>query len=149
MDMGLFYSDESKSELIGYTDARYLSNPHKARYQTGYLFTCGGTTISWRSMKQTLVHTSSNHAKIIAIHEASRECVWLRSMTHHIQEMCGFSLEKNIPTTMYEDNVSCIAQLKGGYIKGDRTKHISPKFFFHTWSSTKWRDRSSTNPLKW
>ena len=31
---------------------------------------------------------------------------------------------------MYEDNVACIAQLKRGYIKGDRTKHISPKFFF-------------------
>ena len=31
---------------------------------------------------------------------------------------------------MYEDNAACIAQLKEGYIKGDRTKHISPKFFF-------------------
>ena len=31
---------------------------------------------------------------------------------------------------MYEDNAACVAQLKGGYIKGDRTKHISPKFFF-------------------
>ena len=31
---------------------------------------------------------------------------------------------------MYEDNAACIAQLKGGYIKGHRTKHISPKFFF-------------------
>ena len=31
---------------------------------------------------------------------------------------------------MYEDNAACIAQLKVGYIKGDRTKHISPKFFF-------------------
>ncbi|CAA7036620.1 unnamed protein product [Microthlaspi erraticum] len=31
---------------------------------------------------------------------------------------------------MYEDNVACIAQLKDGYIKGDRTKHILPKFFF-------------------
>ncbi|XP_069148362.1 secreted RxLR effector protein 161-like [Solanum lycopersicum] len=90
MDMGLFYSNESKSELIGYADAGYLSDPHKARSQTGYLFTCGDTAISWRSMKQTL----------------------------------------NIPTTMYEDNAACIAQLKGGYIKGDRTKHISPKFFF-------------------
>ena len=34
------------------------------------------------------------------------------------------------PTVMYEDNVVCIAQLKDGYIKGDRTKHILPKFFF-------------------
>ena len=31
---------------------------------------------------------------------------------------------------MYEDNAACISQLKGGYIKGDRTKHILPKFFF-------------------
>ena len=31
---------------------------------------------------------------------------------------------------MHEDNAARIAQLKGGYIKGDRTKHISPKFFF-------------------
>ena len=76
--MGLFYSNESKSELIGYADARYLSYPHKDRSQTGYLLTCGDMAISWRSMKQTFVATSSNHAEIIAIHEASRECVWLR-----------------------------------------------------------------------
>ena len=31
--------------------------------------------------------------------------------------------------TLYEDNAACIAQLKGGFIKGDRTKHISPKLF--------------------
>ena len=33
-------------------------------------------------------------------------------------------------TILYEDNAACIAQLKDGYIKGDRTKHISPKLFF-------------------
>ncbi|XP_060210824.1 uncharacterized protein LOC132637808 [Lycium barbarum] len=51
-------------------------------------------------------------------------------MTQHIQEMCGFLLKRDIPAILYEDNAACIAQLKGGYIKGDRTKHISPKFFF-------------------
>ena len=39
-------------------------------------------------------------------------------------------MKKDIPTILYEDNAACIAQLKGGYIKGDRAKHISPKFFF-------------------
>ena len=29
-----------------------------------------------------------------------------------------------------EDNAACIAQLRGGYIKGDITKHISLKFFY-------------------
>ena len=39
-------------------------------------------------------------------------------------------MQTKIPTILYEDNAACIAQLKEGYIKGDRTKHISPKFFF-------------------
>jgi len=33
-------------------------------------------------------------------------------------------------TTIYEDNSACIAQLEEEYIKGDRIKHILPKFFF-------------------
>ena len=60
-DMSLFYSDKSKQQLFGYADAGYLSNPHKARSQTGNVFNCNGTAISWRSFKQTLVATSSNH----------------------------------------------------------------------------------------
>jgi hypothetical protein len=33
------------------------------------------------------------------------------------------------PTVIYKDNTACIAQIKEGYIKCDKTKHISPKFF--------------------
>ena len=80
-------------------------------------------------MKQTIAATSSNHSEIIAIHEASREVVWLRSMTQHIRSDCGM-VESKEPTVIFEDNSACIAQLKDGYIKGDRTKHILPKFFF-------------------
>ena len=45
-DIGLYYSKESKSQLIGYANARYLSDPHKARSQMEYIFTYGGATIS-------------------------------------------------------------------------------------------------------
>ena len=45
------------------------------------------------------------------------ECMWLPLIT-------------SIPTTIYEDNAECIKQIKEGYIKVDRTKHISPNFFF-------------------
>ncbi|KAL0415671.1 UNVERIFIED_CONTAM: hypothetical protein Slati_3399000 [Sesamum latifolium] len=51
-------------------------------------------------------------------------------MIQNIRETCGLSIEKIIPTILYEDNAAFIAQLKEGYIKGDRTKYISPKFFF-------------------
>ena len=51
IDMGLFYSNDSKSLLVGYVDAGYLLDPHKGRSQTRYLFTCGGPAISWHSIK--------------------------------------------------------------------------------------------------
>ncbi|KAG7543548.1 Ribonuclease H-like superfamily [Arabidopsis thaliana x Arabidopsis arenosa] len=127
-DLGLFYTNHNKDGLVGFADAGYLSDPHTAKSQTGYVFTHGGTAISWRSMKQTITTTSSNHAELLAIHEASRECVWLQSMTQHIRSDCGIDENKE-PTVLYEDNAACIAQLKEGYIKGDRTKHILPKFF--------------------
>ena len=138
IDIGLFYSNKSKEKLLGYADAGYLSDPYKARSQTGYAFNYNGTVISWRSVKQTMVATLSNHSEIIAIHEASRECIWLRSMIHHIQESRGFSFVKDKPTILFEDNAACIAQIKGGYIKGDRTNHISPKKILYTRASEEW-----------
>ena len=59
---GLFYSNVTKLDLISYADTTYLSNPHNGILQTWYLFTCGGTTIPWQSMKQTITATSTNHA---------------------------------------------------------------------------------------
>ncbi|KAM3202137.1 hypothetical protein P3L10_029761 [Capsicum annuum] len=86
---------------ISRTDAGYLSDPHKVRTQTGYVFTYGGTAIAWRSTKQSIIATSSNHAEIIAIHEASRECIWLRSIVHSIKERCGLKLDIKVPTIIF------------------------------------------------
>ncbi|KAG8496930.1 hypothetical protein CXB51_008145 [Gossypium anomalum] len=107
-NMGLFFPNKSKTELIGFTDAGFMSDPHNGKSQTGYVFTYRGTAISWRSMKQTIVATSSNHAEILAIHEASHECVWLRSMIQHIRNNCGLSSRKKATTVLFEDNTACI-----------------------------------------
>jgi hypothetical protein len=82
------------------------------------VFLHGGITISWKSCKQTLVATSTNHSKIIVLYEASRECVWLRRMIDHkcaclrrmidhIQKSCGFDAIES-PTIIYEDNAACV-----------------------------------------
>ena len=44
--MSVFYSNESKQQLLGYADTGYLSYPHKARSQTRYVLNCNGTVIS-------------------------------------------------------------------------------------------------------
>ena len=57
-NMSVFYSRESKQQLLGYADAGYLLDPHKGRSQIRYVFNCNDTTISWRSVRQTMVATS-------------------------------------------------------------------------------------------
>ena len=49
-------------------------------------------------------------------------------MIHLIREKCGLEWDK-VPTTLYEDNATCITQFKGEFIKGTQNKDISPKFF--------------------
>ena len=100
--------------MLGYADAGYILDPRKGRSQTRYVFNCNGTAISWRSVKQTMVATSSNHLKILAIHEASRECIWLKSMIQHIRESYGLFSIKGDPTILFEDNAACITQITGG-----------------------------------
>ena len=64
MNMGLFYPNDSKLDLMGYANVGYLSDPHNGRSQKGYLFTCGGTTISWQSVKQTITAKSCRNFSI-------------------------------------------------------------------------------------
>ena len=51
-------------------------------------------------------------------------------MIQHIQESCELSSIKGDSIILFEDNVACIVQITEDYIKRDRTKHISPKFFY-------------------
>jgi hypothetical protein len=128
-DLGLWFPKNQDPSMVGYVDAGYMSVPHNARSQTGFVFLCGNTAISWWSVKQTLVATSTNHSEIIALYEATRECVWLRRMIGHIQKSCGLNID-NTPTIIYEDNAACVAQIHMGYVKSNFTKHIAPKFFY-------------------
>lgn len=134
VNYGLYYKKVFTNNLTtngisGYADAGYLSDPHKARSQTGYTFMIAGAAIVWRSTKQTLVATSTNHSEIIALYEACRECVWLRRMITFVSKTLQLN-EEISPIIIYEDNSACVLQVQKGYIKGDRTKHIDPKFFF-------------------
>ena len=116
-------------DICDYADAGYLSDPHKPRSQTGYVFMSSQAAISWKSTKQTLTATSTNQSELIALYEASRECIWLRRFLRFIRSALGAKVKLE-PIKIFEDNAACVAQVQQGYIKSDRTKHIDPKFFF-------------------
>jgi hypothetical protein len=83
-------------------------------------------------LKQTLMATSSNHLEIIVIHEASQECIKPRSIIHHLKEKYGLSTIEDSHIILFEVNDACITQLKRVYIKGEKIKDISLKFFIFT-----------------
>ena len=115
-DIGFFYpyasqnglnphEPQNDAYLIGYADVGCMSDPHKAHSQTDYVFTIGNTMIFFRFTKQTLVATFLNHAELIALYEATRECVFLRVVSEYIRSTGGLSSINDALTTIQEDNV--------------------------------------------
>ena len=51
-------------------------------------------------------------------------------MIQYIQETYELPSIKGNATKLHEDSAACIIQIKGGFVKGDKIKHISPKFFY-------------------
>ena len=50
-DLGLLYSRDGVSKVVGYADAGYKSDPKSGKSQTGYIFLKNGAPISWKSVK--------------------------------------------------------------------------------------------------
>ncbi|RVX10077.1 Retrovirus-related Pol polyprotein from transposon TNT 1-94 [Vitis vinifera] len=61
---------------------RYLSNP-------GYIFMLAGGAVSWKSVKQTLVASSTMEAEFIACYEASNHGIWLRNFVTQLRIVDG------------------------------------------------------------
>ena len=49
-----------------------------SRSTTGYVFTVGGTAVSWISRLQRVVALSIIEAKYVSLTEASKEMIWLQ-----------------------------------------------------------------------
>ena len=63
--------------LQGYVDVDMAGNKDSRRITTGYVFTIGGTSVSWISKLQQVVSLSTTEAEYVAAIEASKEMIWL------------------------------------------------------------------------
>lgn len=82
----LFYSGSSTKLLEGWCDSDFAGNPDNRRSTTGYVFSINGDVVSWNSRLQPTVCLSTVEAEYVAIAQASREYLWLRSF---LEEMNG------------------------------------------------------------
>ncbi|GKE80865.1 hypothetical protein Tco_1550865 [Tanacetum coccineum] len=65
-DYGLHY-DRYLAVIEGYNDANWISNIKDSKTTSRYVFTLGGTAISWKSSKQTVIAKSMMESEFIAL----------------------------------------------------------------------------------
>ncbi|KAL5825663.1 hypothetical protein ACOSQ3_021726 [Xanthoceras sorbifolium] len=108
--------------LTGYVDADLAGNVDIRKSTTGYVYTLGGTAVSWVSQLQKIVALSTTEAEYVAVTEASKEMVWLQSCLEEL----GKKQEDNV---LYCDSQSAIHLAKNPSFHS-RTKHIQLRYHF-------------------
>jgi hypothetical protein len=79
INYGIHYSGDPKV-LEGYSDANWISDADELKATSGYVFTLGGGTVSWKSCKQTILTRSTMEAELAALDTATVEAEWLREL---------------------------------------------------------------------
>ena len=94
--------------LEGYNDANWISDSEDTKATSGYMFTLGGTAISWRSSKQTLITRPTMEAELVALELAESEAEWLKGFLFELPV-----IENPIPAILiYCDNQATLAKWK-------------------------------------
>lgn len=109
--------------LIGYADADHAGDKSDLRSTSGYVFKMyENCSITWSTRKQAPTATSTTVAEYIAMYEAVKEAVWLRSLS--------ITLSLEVKTVLiWEDNKSCIAIAENPGNHG-KTKHVDIKYHY-------------------
>ena len=81
---------ETSLKLQGYVDADFAGDIDSRKNTIGFVFTLGGTAISWASNLQKIVTLSTTEAEYVTANEAGKEMIWLHGFLDELgkkQEM--------------------------------------------------------------
>ncbi|RVW43382.1 Retrovirus-related Pol polyprotein from transposon TNT 1-94 [Vitis vinifera] len=122
-DYMLTYRRSSHLEIVGYSDSDFAGCLDSRRSTSGYVFMLAGGAVSWKSVKQTLIASSTMEAEFIACYEASNHGIWLRNFITQLRIIDG--IEKPL-------RINCDNKAAELYSKNNRSssksKHIDIKF---------------------
>lgn len=120
----LAYSPQPGKPLVVYSDSDWANDSEDRRSTTGYIVTLGSSPIIWKTRKQPTVALSSCEAEYMAIAEATKETLYLRSLCSSL------GIQQPPTTTVYSDNQSAIALTRNEGGRHNRTKHIDTRYHF-------------------
>ena len=101
IDVRLLFKKDGGQQYVRYCDSDFAGDLDKRISTTGYVFTLGGSPISWRSVLQSTIALSSTEAEYMTATEAVKEAIWLRGLLGDFGK-----IQKNIE--VFCDNQSTI-----------------------------------------
>ncbi|XP_047309704.1 secreted RxLR effector protein 161-like [Impatiens glandulifera] len=72
-DVGLIYGGDTQYLITRYSDSDYARDVDSRRSMTGYVFTLGGSVVSWKATLQPTVTLSTTEVEYMALTEAVKE----------------------------------------------------------------------------
>jgi hypothetical protein len=116
---GIHYSRNPKV-LEGYSDSNWISDADEIQATSGYAFTLGGGTISWKSCKQTILTRSTMEAKLTALDITTVKAEWLHELLMDLP-----MVEKSIPAILMNyDNETMITKVNSLKDNMKSSRHV-------------------------
>ncbi|XP_062080965.1 secreted RxLR effector protein 161-like [Humulus lupulus] len=119
----LVYKQVENLRVVGYSDSDFCGSVDDLKSTSGYIFTLASAAISWKSVKQNLITSSTMYDEFVACYGASLQVVWLKNLIIEIRVVDSISL----PMLMYCDNSDVVFFAKNNKISG-ASKHMEIKY---------------------
>lgn len=116
-----FRKDKNTEVLVGFADSDWAGDVNDRKSTSGYIFKLFGNLITWSTHKQAVISQSSTEAEYAALVEAMNELEWIKELLREV------NITPNEPTTIYEDNTSCIKAAEKPK-NHKRMKHVAVKY---------------------
>ncbi|HEV7736248.1 MAG TPA: reverse transcriptase domain-containing protein, partial [Chlamydiales bacterium] len=122
-DLKLIYGKENSTNLCGYSDSDWASDPNNRVSITGYVYILNGGAIAWASRKQRTVALSSTEAEYMALTETVKHAKWMLNLANQL----GF--EVDLPLCLFSDSKGA-KDISNNPVFHKRTKHIDIQHHF-------------------
>ncbi|RVX16189.1 Retrovirus-related Pol polyprotein from transposon TNT 1-94 [Vitis vinifera] len=122
-DFMLVYRRVDNLKVVGYSDSDFGGCSDDYKSTSGYIFRLDGGAISWKSVKQSLIASSTMYAEFVACYGASSQAVWLRNLILELQVVDSIFR----PIVIYCDNNAVVFYSKNNKISTS-SKHMEIKY---------------------
>ena len=118
------YRHTDTLEVVIFSDSDYASCVDDKKFTYGYIVMMVEGAVSWKSVKQTFLASSTTKAKYVACYEATCHAIWLSNFISSLEVVHSISR----PLKLFCDNSAAVSFSRNTRITSS-SKHIDVKFF--------------------